>query len=408
MIIRNLIDDEYKKSIVIDSVAFEFPIDYEKLKEEKENKYTPKEVDGFKEVTIGAFSDDEKTLYTKINSKPYKINFDGKKVLMSGIGGVSTLPPYRRNGAVRACFINLFNSLKEKQIPFSYLYPFSCSYYRNFGYENISPINIWTIDFKAYKKFDVGGYTEFLMPDDSIEDNLDIYHKMFGKYNLSIIRTQKDFEHFEKRDTFNQKRYAYIYKNDDGVPKAYILLKKMEENGKNIMDCCRNFGNDNDFAFADIEGLCGLLNFAQTFAANYDAIRFTLPNDIQIQSLISENNACSIDTKYMGMVRVIDVAQVLKLAKYKGAGNVKLKITDKYCEWNNAVFNVSFDENNVNVDTSSEEFDVSMDISTFSTLITGSFNSIYDCLKVDINIVNDNEDFEKIFYYKPNRVADIF
>ncbi len=409
MIIRKMKNDEYKKAKIISSVAFEFPLDYDKLMEETENSNENNIVNDIENEVICAFSDDEKIMYSSIGVYPYEINFDGNRCMMGGIGGVSTLPPYRRNGAVRECLTHVFYSLKEKKIPLSYLYPFSCSYYRKFGYETSSTTNTWTVDFKALKKFNVGGYTEFLMPEDSYEKISGVYDKMYENYNLSVIRREKDFNYFTKRDTFNSKRYAYIWKNNEGVTKAYIIFKKETENGKNIMDCTHHFMGKNDIGFVDSEGLCALFDFALTFSSNYDAIRFTLPIDMQISDLIDEQNELQNASKHRGMVRVIDVKQVLKAARYKGNGNLKIKITDKYCPWNNDVFFVQFDENaETMVSKCNGSADICMDISTFSALIVGVYDSIKSCLKPDLQIINNKIDLDNIFYFKKNIVMDLF
>ncbi len=409
MIIRKMTGDEYKQAKIIGAVAFEFPFDYEKLMAEIENPDKPSVVNGIEEERICAFSDDEKTMYGSIGVIPYNVQFDGHEVMMGGIGGVATLPTYRRNGAIRESFVYMLNDLKEKNVPLSYLYPFSCSYYRKFGYEINSTVDSWTIDFKALKKFGVGGSTEFLMPEEGHERLSKIYHKMYEGYNLSGLRNENDFGYFTKRDTFNNKRYAYIWKNEEGEEKAYIMFKKENENGKNIMDCTHHFMSKNDIAFVDAEGFCGLMDFALTFASNYDAIKFEVPSSLKITGLIEEQNAAKAAACHRGMVRVVDVEQILKLAKYKGCGEVKIKIIDKHCDWNTAIFDVKFVDNKaVSVEKTDVSPDVAMDISTFSALITGVYNSINDCIKLDLQILNKDADLDKIFYSKKNVVIDLF
>ncbi len=409
MIIRKMKKDEYKQVKMISSVAFEFPIDYEELMKEEQNPNKPVVVNGIEEEVICAFSDDEKTMYSSVGVRPFEVNFDGHNVMLGGIGGVATLPPYRRLGAVRESFSCMLNSLKEKDIPLSYLYPFSCSYYRKFGYEVVNTGVTWTIYFKGLKKFGVGGSTEFLMPNATHERIDAIYKKMYEGYNLAVNRTEDCYKYFKERNTFNDKRYAYIWKNDMGEDKGYIMMNKIQEEDYSIMDCTHHFRGKNDFFFADKEGLKGLLDFALTFSSDYDGIRFTLPKDMDITGLINEQNSSSTESKAQAMVRVVDVKKILELAKYKDSGKLSIKIHDKHCEWNDKVFIVKWSENRaVSVTEGGTDFDIELDISTFSALITGCYADVESCYKEDIHIINKEADFDKVFYFKKNRLLDLF
>jgi predicted acetyltransferase len=64
----------------------------------------------------------------------YNIAFEGQAVPMCGIGGVATLPEYRRQGAIRAIMDRLLHQEREEGTVFSYLYPFSFQFYAKFGY----------------------------------------------------------------------------------------------------------------------------------------------------------------------------------------------------------------------------------------------------------------------------------
>ncbi len=410
MIIRELEKNDLLQANIISSVAFEFPFDVEKFdSNEKQNELLSQKVDDFTPISIGAFDDDNTTLYSSFTSYPYKVRFDGNEVMMGGVGGVSTLPPYRRSGCVRESFKYLFPKLKKENYLLSFLYPFSCSYYRQFGYEVSSLVNTWSIDLKALKKSGIEGKVEFLTPDSSSEIIDKIYNEMYNNYNLSVLRKDYNYKYFNKRDTYKNKNYAYVWKNKDGEAKGFIMFKKALVNGKNVMDCTHFFGETHDLIFADREAFLGLMDFVLTFSSNYDSIKFLLPSNIRLEGLINESNFTSCKTSSRGMVRVIDVEGILKLCKFKGTGELKINISDKYCDWNNGIFHVSF-KNGVceNICKASEDFDISMDISTFSSLICGNYHSVHDCLKQDLEISNNSDDIEKVFYFKPNMVVDLF
>ena len=83
----------------------------------------------------GAF--DDETLTSQIMVLPYSVKIGAQDVQMAGIGNVATYPEYRGNGGIRALFGEIFKELEEKEIPLSYLAPFSQPFYRKFGYETV-------------------------------------------------------------------------------------------------------------------------------------------------------------------------------------------------------------------------------------------------------------------------------
>ncbi len=407
MIVRKLLPEENYKSKIVGSIAFEFTLDYEKVQENNEEKREP--VNGVDEKLYAGFADDNETIYGCMGAYPYEIRYDGATSMMLGIGGVSTLPPYRRNGVIRECFKLFFKESYEKGVLFSYLYPFSRSYYRKFGYESNSRVIQWTIDFKALKPFNVGGRVELVMPDSDHETVDKIYSTMYKNYNMSVVRSKDNYKYFYKRGTFSDQRYAYIHYNKNDDPDAFIMFKKVTEEGKNIMECTHTFPSKNDFLFSDTEGFKGLIDFALTFASNYDAIRFKLPDDICLDGLINEGIFTSCKSQQLGMVRVIDVEKVLRASRYKGTGSAVVKINDSHIEQNNATFAVNFENGECkSIEKSYIECDASMDISTFSTLILGSYTNLDNCLKEDLVINGNLENLKKVFYGKKNNIIDLF
>jgi len=79
---------------------------------------------------------------------PYEVEFDGNTARMCGIGGVCTLPSYRRMGSIRAISLQMLRDEYEKGTEFSFLYPFSQAYYDKFGYAQSEPAMRWTFSLK--------------------------------------------------------------------------------------------------------------------------------------------------------------------------------------------------------------------------------------------------------------------
>ena len=206
MKIRTLEPNEGWRATQVAAVCFEFPFNLEEERakaeamtaEEIEAAKNPPKTDGYPlpsdsfpaHTVWGCFSDDEKTLMGSIGITNYTCRFDGNAVLMGGIGGVSTLPAYRRGGTIRKCFEAALPDLYEKGFVFSTLYPFSRAYYRKFGYENGAFVRELTVDIEALPSQPVGGTIEQLFPGDDLSPLLEIYNEFYKTYNLSVYRRE--------------------------------------------------------------------------------------------------------------------------------------------------------------------------------------------------------------------------
>ncbi|MBR6940240.1 MAG: GNAT family N-acetyltransferase, partial [Clostridia bacterium] len=83
------------------------------------------------EKVLGAFDDDNKTLFADFEIHEKKCYYDGGLLNCAAIGGVAAKPEHRGKGAVRELFERLFS---EENYDISILYPFSEEYYRKLGY----------------------------------------------------------------------------------------------------------------------------------------------------------------------------------------------------------------------------------------------------------------------------------
>ena len=108
MIIRRIKPEELKRRWQMCGASYLYPMDNsEKSAQEiyEETVAQPRSrQDQHWEMNWAAFLDDDKTMIGAVTGIPYEVSFDGHSASMVGIGGVATLPPYRREGAIRGCF----------------------------------------------------------------------------------------------------------------------------------------------------------------------------------------------------------------------------------------------------------------------------------------------------------------
>ena len=155
---RLLRPEENWKSNLTMAVAFEGDYDLEKAKESAARERTEEEKrEDARNRCFGTFLDDDETICGVVNSREYLCRFDGGTYKLGGVGGVSTLPQYRRGGVIRACMTASLKDMYANDFTFAFLYPFSMQYYRKFGFEAGAPEYRWSVPFTAMKPQDVGG-----------------------------------------------------------------------------------------------------------------------------------------------------------------------------------------------------------------------------------------------------------
>ena len=405
MIARKIREEEFKRVDELFSVSFNSKYDNDKTPEEviEEVKKNPDSREAiFWQERYAAFEDDDKTMMSTFIISPMLCNFDGNEVAIDGVGGVATLPQYRRRGGIRECMKVFLNDSFKAGHELSYLYPFSTAYYRQFGYELGLEVNEYTRNLKFMPKFEVKGHCELCEPDNNHLDDIKKIHKALeDKYNLFIKNRDYEWGFITETSPFKDLVYTYIYKNESGDPRGFMTFAL--DSGRVLV--CRRF------ACLDKEAFMGLMNLAKGFASDHPSIKFLLPMDWFILDFFPEWSlgAGDVNNQIRGMVRVVDVKKVLLKAKYKGDGTIRIKVSDNIIEENNQTFTVSFkDGKAVSVEEGRGDYDVAMPITDFSRLIVGCLETEKIDFLMNVDVKCDKNLLSQVFYKKPVLIMEPF
>lgn len=408
MIIRKIKPEELKRTSELFSIAFEFGMDSSKsaLEVYEETVKNPKSrEDVYWQERWAAFEDDDRTMMSFFSAKPFPVQFDGNVYRMTGIGGVSTLPQYRRSGGIRGCFEAALPAMYKDGAAFSYLYPFSTAYYRKFGYEMGCSVLQYHVRLD-FKRFDAEGFCALAEPENLMYDEIcQIYRVWQEKYNMMIANESYEFDWAQKSNPVKDQEFTYVYRSKGNEPLGYMTVKQaIESDGRNLQ-CTR-------FCCVNAEGLKGLLNLLLSLGTDHAYATFELPADMDLSLILPEwsMGAASAKKLFAGMVRVIDVQRVLYGARYRGSGSLSIQISDQQIPENNGVFTVQFKEGKalsvVRDDAASP--DLSMGINEFSRLIIGEGSAAAMEFMGNITIHGGLEEIKKVFYPKPALIREYF
>lgn len=408
MIVRKIKPEEFKRTEEIFSIAFESAMDNSK----SANEYYQEVISDsqsreayYWQERWAAFEDDDQTMMSYFVATPFPVHFDKHNCKMIGIGGVATLPQYRRSGGIRACFTAALPDMYAKGASFSYLYPFSTAYYRKFGYEMCCERFQYKILLSAIPNTKLEGSCILVEPDHCyLEDIKKIYETWQNQYNMMVINEDFEYAWVLNSNPAKDQIFTYVYKSKAGIPKGFMTFQ-LEQNGYERNLKCKRF------FFTDREGFQGLLSILHSCCSDHLYATFELPTNLNITPLLPEWSlgAASCQTHYCGMVRVINVKQVLEMASYHGTGSLVIDLQDDYIEQNNGKFLVEFENDRAkNVRTTDTPADISIGISDFSRMIVGACDTSALEYMSTAKIFTDMNSLSKVFYKKPTLITEYF
>lgn len=381
MIVRKIRPEELKRTKELFAAAFDVSYDNDKTSAEVYEE-TCKCKKGREDVhpleKYAAFEDDDRTMTSCISVTHYPVQFDGSHVEMGGIGGVSSLPQYRRRGGIRACFETLLPELYREGVVFSCLYPFSTSYYRKFGYEVNAQSCAYEWKLAYIPQWDTGCRCVLIDKENArrlLPDVQRIYEEWQERYNFMVCNEEWEYRFVTEANPYQTLEYTYVCYQSDGTPAGFLTFHKEMVDGVRILVATK-------LVFTDLPGFQGLFSLVRGFASDYAAIRFSLPEDLEIEPLFAELSfdACRRSRRNIGMVRVIHVEKALLLARYRGSGALCIGIRDGQIAENNGIFHIAFENGRaVRVEKrgvdGGEQPDLTLPVSEFSRLLAGAYDT---------------------------------
>ncbi len=347
--------------------------------------------------------DDDGTMMSVMSAYPYDIYFDSKITQMRGVAAVCSYPQYKRKGAVRAMLTQFLHNAYEKGVPFSYLHPFNEEFYYKFGYAHCSKSE-WRFALEQIPDIKYSGSFSLYRGEKDIMDFETAYARYAIEINMMIERDIFDWHHLTSANPFLENKFAYLYKDECGSPSGYFIF---EPDGK-------GFGKTmkvQELAFDSFDTLKAIMGFIKSFLPDYKTVSFHTPRGLNLDwfcrdFVLSESFCKTIPN---GMVRAVCVDKVLKLAKYKGDGEICIKITDPVILANTSTFFVRFmDDTAVTVEKTDRPHDVEMTVNMFSSAILGVYSQEDYYFSDEVSWFCDNELFDKVFYKKPHMIMNYF
>ena len=390
MDIRLLQGKERFDARLIATVAFHMRMeDPEKARQESEQET---------DLHWGAF-DDDGTLMAHIVNNRYRSFLDGTPVCNGGIGAVSTLPEYRRTGAIREIFRKLLSHAYDDGEVISTLYPFSHAFYRKFGYETVCWKNIYEFSPAVLEKsYSFDGKAVLWKPGDPVSEWTGLYNAFAAGYNLAMIRDDKLTEGHLKGEYFRDRKFCYMLR-EGGCAVAYVIYQDVRHDPQAILDV-------QDLAWSGPEGFRAILGFLARFSADYGLIRLFLPRDIELLSLVRTPLQYDIhrSAEQAYMIRAVNAVKLLETIRKPEGCHFTIRVTDGIIPQNNGTWLVTADA----VTATEKEPDVEVSEKALGQLACGAVSLAEALYREDTVVHRNRETLEKTFIRKPILVEEHF
>ena len=357
-------------------------------------------------VRMGAFRNEQ--LISAMKMYAFRAEFDGNMCEINGIGGVLTDPDVRRSGAMTRLYCHLFEKMNESGQVFSHLYPFTMRFYRKYGYEVACREVEWTIPSDYLPQGDFSGMVRFDNNDSQKKDIQKVFGDFIQNYNLSINRSERMWKRFFAGiSAYTTGRYSYIHYTD-GEADGFISYAVADAEND-----VRSFYTGNRFWFTSRQALLDMLKLMGSLCAYYKNLKITLPDNLDLSYALAEicggwgKKNVKKECHDVGATRIVNVQRALELARYAGSGKIGIKVNDRYCPWNDRVFEVEFDGRCLGV-RECEQYDMETDIGSLTALLLG-FCSMENVIAMpNVTVHGNTENLKKAFYKKNVWIAEHF
>jgi predicted acetyltransferase len=251
---------------------------------------------------------------------------------------------------------------------FSFLYPFSYSYYRKFGYEFNMSIVQCTLPFSALSHFRQTGKVELLLSYTDPSCIKSVYEQYIQGKNLALD-WQSHWSRFHKNDPYSSNVYLYVWYDGEDNAKGYLQYTIDRSDMNSVKPDMRL----REIVWLNGDAFRGMMAFLNGFASQFRNLIFVIPEHEDISLYFSEQGDIQQQIRIHGCNRVVHVKKALELMKTPaGRGKAVIEVRDDFFPKNTDRYLIEWENGEKMVIAGrKEEADLICSVHHLSQLITG-------------------------------------
>ncbi len=264
---------------------------------------------------------------------PLQVMAGGATLAGGGIAMVATPPEARRRGYTAALLRGLVDEMRAGGASISTPGAFKESFYGRYGWVSSMEFRRLSGPPRLFASFRRRTGSWVPCGQEAIPEVDVIYRSaMAGRFGP----LERDAAWWEYRVLHHGNRHLYIWRDDTGTARAYVIFRfENESKGQTVV--CR------EVVALDPEALGQVFGFFSMFEDQAEEVRFKAPADLPIQLLLPDSLECRMEPSTT--MRLLDVIGVLTGLRYPEdvSGRLVLRIADDWLAHNRGIFKLEID-----------------------------------------------------------------
>ena len=321
-------------------------------------KWAHVDLDGM-EMGFGAIKNDQLIVFIGV-TKHMENRIRGADIRFGGIGGVATLPEYRRDRLVRKAFDAFFQYANEHNIVFSALAPFSFPFYEKFGYALAGQEHLYKFPFTDMKK--VTGPTDITFreyePEKDAAAVMDVQRSM-ARFGSRLFVPQS---RLENKDI----KHGYVFERGDEIVGSIRLSFKELGDWKSRMTVRYTWFTTDDV-------LPAIADFVYRYASQTDEVHWAIEPELPLEYFLKNPGHRQRQREGHMMIRVVkfrEFCQQVKVPLY-ASEPVVIKLIDKHCPWNQGTWKLTPVSGRLEIQSSDQEPEITFESVELSHALGG-------------------------------------
>ena len=291
----------------------------------------------------------------------YRVIFGAESLLpMGGIGGVACLPASRGKGYAGKLLTAALERMREQGQVISSLFPFSYAFYRNYGWDWVGLQRRYSLPSNILKAIPETENVRRAKRQDwpAIQE---CYARFSQGYRGMIARTPKSWEE-ELSDSDERFNYVYLYERN-GETEGYMTLPWSSREDTRLSEMIAR----TPLAQAALLGLLA------RHAMQIKRFNWMAPGDDRLLFNVQANEL-EMALNRVTQGRIVDVAGAFAAWKphSEARGSVNFAVKDERAPWNTGVWQAEFADGATQIQKTTQEPQVSLDIQALSQAFYGT------------------------------------
>ena len=352
---------------------------------------------------------DDAAMRTSMSTLRHRLSFGGEVIHAGEVHMVGSLPEGRGGGGVRMLMGEVLRDFRARGDALAVLIPFSCAFYRKFGFEVASRILRQRVAIDQLAGFSCDLRVTRVWQESDLAPVRELWEFHARLCDLAELRDDAawawrgngefgdpDFLHPDRQ------RHAYVLWDAKDRPCAYVRFSFFHEPAMPFVGELEV----SDLVWTGPSALHAALGFLYRMRAKVTHVNFELP-DIELATLVPEGDQVEQRVDNHVMARMLDVGTLLRLIPQPyGEGSYVIGVEDAFLPEVAGRWRVAYrDGRSASVEVTDLEPDLVVDETTACQLVLGRIGLADARYRPDVRVLGNADVLVRAFVRRPVYLA---